>query len=410
MSFFSKLYAYKQSPARGAFEDFLTELLAQWLRLADESGYSARALVGLFKLPIDRVPACPITWTTQHIIPKGYGKASRRKPDLVASAPGFLLLVENKVSAGFTSHYDEESGDETPQLDLYQSYLRMRADRGFNEVGGLCLLTFATPPPVGWNGPVCFWSEVHHLLRSDLAERRIDPASAFGYLTREMIAFVEDYGMGSIDLREADILALPAMRRLETAFGQLNALAVREATGVLRIPQAGVVLTPCGAKVRERGDFRAPWFYGEVLTKDGAPFDATAFVAWAGVMTTCVDWIIPIDEDVPEITVGLAVWCDMPSFDGPDERVLDAFEAEVSRLCQGSWTWQRLGRTEDGPVMIFSARVPLTEAWNAAQAMSWDDWASSYFRTHLSALFIALNTQYEGAPFSLVLDQWVHHP
>ncbi len=41
MTFFSKLYAYKQSPVRSSLEDFLTELLArcEWLmKLATPGG------------------------------------------------------------------------------------------------------------------------------------------------------------------------------------------------------------------------------------------------------------------------------------------------------------------------------------------------------------------------------------
>lgn len=409
MTFLSKLYTYKQSAQRGAFEDFLTELLAEWLRLADRSGYSERALVMLFKLPAGQLPTGPITWSTQHVIPQGYGRSSRRKPDLAGSAPGFLFLVENKVSASFTSHFDESAGEETPQLDLYQSYLDQRIDRGIKEKGGLCLLTFATPPPLGWNGAICWWTELHHSIRADLSQGRIDPNSAFGYLTKQLIVFLEDHDMGSIDLRESDMVALPALRRLETAFGQMGALAVREASYALHASNSAGLI-PCGGTIADRGDFRSPWFFGEVLTKNGEPFNSSAFVAWAGVMTADVDWISPVNPNIPEVSVGLALWCELPTFDGPDARSLEAFQASVASICPGDWNWQRLGRTENGPVMVFSSRILFTEAWHDAHAASWDDWAAKFFRAQLSALLAVLDAPYEGKTFGEVLDGWIHHP
>ncbi|UUQ65172.1 hypothetical protein NLK61_00530 [Pseudomonas fuscovaginae UPB0736] len=408
MTFFSKLYAYKQSPVRSSLEDFLTELLAQWLRMADEAGYTRRALSVLFKLPDSDHPTGPISWMTQHAIPKGYGKASGRKPDLVASGDGFFFIVENKVAAGFTSHIDEESGYETLQLDLYQTYLDARASRGIVEKGGLCLLTFATPPPADWKGAVCFWSELHSLLRTDLAAGTILSSSAFGFFTMELLKFLEDHGMGSIDLHEGDMIAVPAMRRLETAFGQLKALAVRESTRLLSSPQSVNHLQPCGDRKSDRNSFGAPWFYGEVLTNEGKGFNESAFVAWAGVMVDSVDWIDPLDRDIPEFTVGLAVWCDEASFDGPSESIRNAFQAAVVQRCPGTWEWQRLERPTYGPVMIFSARVPFTDAWRQAQTVSWNDWSAEYFRTHLSALFAALHDSHEEQAFVETLSSWIH--
>lgn len=410
MTFFSKLYVYKQSPMRSTLEDFLTELLAQWLRMADEAGYTKRALSALFKLPESDHPSGPITWMTQHVIPKGYGKASGRKPDLVASGYKFFFIVENKVAAGFTSHIDEVSGAETLQLDLYQDYLDARSSRGADERGGLCLLTFATSPPADWKGAVCFWSEVHNLLRVDLAVGTIPSGSALGFFTIELLKFLEDHGLGSIDLHEGDMTAVPAMRRLETAFSQLKALAVRESTKLLSSIPPTLHLQPCGDRKSDRNSFGAPWFHGELLTNEGKGFNESAFVAWAGVMVDSVDWIEPLDRDVPEFTVGLAVWCDEVSFDGPDESVKDAFKTAVVQRCPGSWEWQRLGRPTYGPVMIFSARVRFTDAWQQAQAVSWNDWAAGYFRSHLSALLAALQDHHDGQVFEDILSSWIHQP
>lgn len=409
MAFFSRLYAYKQTATRGAFEDFLTELLAQWLRLVDDQGMSEHVLKVLFKLKPEQMPSGPIDWQTQHVIGKGFGKASRRRPDLIATGEGFFLIVENKTGARFGVHRDEGSGEETPQLDVYQGYLEARAARGIMERSALCLLTFATQPPVDWTGPVCFWSEVHHLLRKDVREGKVDGGSALGFVTKELIQFLEDNAMGSIELHASDLVAMPAIRRMKAAMEQLQALAIRESTKLHQGRSTGAqqVLLPCGQGKEARGDFRVPWFYGEILTQEGVSFSLTNMAAWCGLMTEACDWITPLDEDIPEVTVGLAIWCYAPSFDGPEEQVLDAFKNSVNERSSGAWEWQRVGRTEYGPVMIFSVRILLTDVWQEAHSISWDDWAASFFNGHLGGLLGALRDSYQGQLFQDILADWV---
>ncbi|TBW33666.1 hypothetical protein E0E54_16165 [Azotobacter chroococcum] len=50
MSFFDRLFAFRQREARSPFEDFLTELLAEWLRQVTLSGRLAEVLTGLLRL------------------------------------------------------------------------------------------------------------------------------------------------------------------------------------------------------------------------------------------------------------------------------------------------------------------------------------------------------------------------
>lgn len=211
--------------------------------------------------------------------------------------------------------------------------------------------------------------------------------------------------MGSIDLREDDIIAFPAVRRLDKAFEQLKALAVRETTRALVSANDGLCLSPCGDG-NSRGYCRPPWFYGELITPAGVKYNDVNFVAWAGVRTAEVDWIEPLDADVPELTVGLAVWCECPSFEGPDVTELDTFEEIVSAISPGPWEWQRIGRPGVGPVMIFSVRVPFTKVLTQVHCSGWDDWASSFYRVNLKALIEALKAPCGDKNYSQVFEGW----
>ena len=57
MSFFDRLFTFRQRETRAPLEDFLTELLAEWLREATAAGRINDVLKGLFQLPETRLPA-----------------------------------------------------------------------------------------------------------------------------------------------------------------------------------------------------------------------------------------------------------------------------------------------------------------------------------------------------------------
>lgn len=55
MSFFDRLFAFRQREDRAPFKDFLTELLAEWLRQVTAAGRIAEVLTDLFRLRPDQL-------------------------------------------------------------------------------------------------------------------------------------------------------------------------------------------------------------------------------------------------------------------------------------------------------------------------------------------------------------------
>lgn len=222
MSFFDRLFAFRQHEDRAPFEDFLTEVLAEWLRQATADGRIAEVLTTLFRLRPERLGPQDnlreLTWETQHIIGPGH-RAQGKRPDLVGRGPDFFLLVENKIAAGFTRHEDE-LGD-SHQLELYAEYRQERPESH----GGIVLLTHVTLPPPDWTHETLYWRDVERYLRRFTGPRSGGAPSALDYLTRQLTLLLGDNGMSGTRIALEDITAYPAYQRLTEGLGNLGKVA-----------------------------------------------------------------------------------------------------------------------------------------------------------------------------------------
>ena len=149
MGLLSALFRYTPSPGRTPLEDFLTECLCHLLRLLNDYGCSGEAASRL--LEIGGLEGASLDWQTQYRIPPSAGSAvSGKRPDLVAEGTlgtkDVFLIVENKVSAGFTETLDAETGELQSQLHIYGLFLKRQP----HEIKALRLLTHDTPPPPHW--------------------------------------------------------------------------------------------------------------------------------------------------------------------------------------------------------------------------------------------------------------------
>ncbi|NER61967.1 hypothetical protein G3435_22480 [Pseudomonas sp. MAFF212428] len=79
MSFFERLFAFRQNEFRTPLEDFLTELFAEWLRQVTLAGRISEVLTDLFKLAPAQLGELSklnsIIWETQHVIGPGDHRA-----------------------------------------------------------------------------------------------------------------------------------------------------------------------------------------------------------------------------------------------------------------------------------------------------------------------------------------------
>ena len=207
-SLYHRLFTYRERPERSPLEDFLTEALADILnRLPEEV---ARSFVGkLFSdhsVVSDQLArlwplGAEARWVTQK------GVSNGKIADLVlevARTP--VLVIENKVSAGFRSHTKGGDGSEPSrqnQLATYGQWVQQESPQDWG--GALVLLTHWTPPPPDfWTSPnfaarhraVMRWSDLSRWL-SRASETPAHATAGWAELTRDFLSFLREKNMDS---------------------------------------------------------------------------------------------------------------------------------------------------------------------------------------------------------------------
>ncbi|MFJ3681440.1 hypothetical protein [Pseudomonas sp. NPDC090208] len=398
MTFFSRLYRYKQSEFRNASEDYLTELLAEWLRLATSAGLLAEVLKGIFDYDPgtlgDAATLATVRWDTQHIIGPGYRDATGKRPDLVGQGKDFFLIIENKVSAGFTSYESAETGEEQNQLQLYQAYRNSRPEKH----GGVAFLTFTTDPPPGWTGPVSYWSRVFNVIRRCCKQR--DEQTALHYLGTKITQYMEDIGMAGTHFELSDIVVLPAYDRLSQGMTQLGSIAKRELSQGLATLMAASDQFPL--REAHLGQLVPPEFFGSALTVGGHKANESSLIVWAGVLArSCYD-LSPSSDGLPELIVGVGVWGHGVGFAGPDEQHMARLEQLIPTQSDGKWKWQVKNQAYSGvPLFTFSSRLTFIDMYGLTQGSDWDEAAGTFFKSRIRELLDALSssTAPEGEKF-----------
>lgn len=278
MSFFDRLFAFRQNESRAPLEDFLTELLAEWLRQATAAGRITEVLTGLFRLHPEQIGAPEnlreLTWETQHIIGPGH-RAEGKRPDLVGRGPGFFLIVENKIAAAFTRHQDE-LGD-SHQLELYAEYRQERPEPH----GGIVLLTHVTLPPPGWTHETLYWRDLERFLRHFAHPEMSGTPSVLDYLTRQLTLFLGENGMSGTRIALEDITAYPAYQRLTEGLNGLGSIAKNQLELAMQHVDLENLKAPRGGG---GGQFVTPSFFGWTLTNNNLSPGQAHLIAWSGVV------------------------------------------------------------------------------------------------------------------------------
>ncbi|MFF7709482.1 hypothetical protein [Pseudomonas sp. NPDC007930] len=388
MSFLGQLFRYRPRELRTPLEDFLTEALAQWLRECTAAGQLGQVLRTLFHTAEQQLPTAAalaqVRWGTQHVIYLPGSLAHNKRPDLVGHGPGFFMIIENKVAAGFTEHTGTDGVERVDQLRLYRQYLDTRPEPH----KAIVLVTHSTLPPEHWQDPVVSWRRISGFLQRSLA---LGPGNAAQFMARSLYDFLEEQQMSGVHLELADIVSQPAYLRLQQAMLGLGALGRKAlAQAVQALPgQAGAftVLLPTD----KPGAFAAPAFYGAILAeRTSGALHERPFFAWAGVLAQPVySCIYPLNPEVPEVSVGTALWVAGPQ---PSDAQAAALDALVSALggAEAGWAWAPVTGPKGELSLHLSNRLSLIDLRQRAGGGHWDDYIERFYQQHLKALLEAL--------------------
>ena len=237
---FDRIFKYRQSEYRSPTEDFITEILAEFIRYAP-SPIAMKIVRELF-VPIpwravfdQESRQGPMDVVTQKWLPGG------KYLDLVIGFGGKpFLAVESKINAAFQWHRKPANADSNSNAALvYQHQLItygdwLRDDRkacGRNFPGVITLLTHVSPPPDDFTSDnagiygavphVCYWRQVHARLKQCLSSPSCDDLPAWVFLAKQLCTFLENQNMASVDLDGRDVAALSLAME---ALGQLPAM------------------------------------------------------------------------------------------------------------------------------------------------------------------------------------------
>lgn len=369
--FLSRVYRYRQRSDRSPMEDFLTECLTELLNRLSEikGGVYARELLRLDRVLPKEVEFGPgFRWSSQTAI-SGVGR-----PDLVGrgtskDGEGIYVVVENKVSAGYTG-----SGDNA-QLERYRGHLDQRKEK----YKALVLITHWTPLSaqadvvVRWREiakQLCKWERANTLAEDLIAQA----------LSSWLVDFLKEENMSEIKLDLMDIASVASHRRLIDACRALEP-AIQDA-----VAQLVDSFSKVGLQIPQRnrqGGFRSgdfgTVFYGSLWAPEAKITDNTRVTAWAGIWTGYEIYdITPSVPGVPEISFGIALWGGEK--DTGDERV-DAMKkilSEVRTALGEENGWKVEGVLEgDYDCVILRKAKPLSGYYEPG--VDWNDVVTRFF-------------------------------
>lgn len=252
-SLYQRLFQYRERASRSPREDFLSEALVDLLnRLPQPEMLSfvteillARSASGAkaWTRYVASRPLLQLKWHTQKSIHVG-GRWLRADIVLQDEDNMVLLLVENKISAGFQHHSSASQHDEQGtvgvdhQLELYGRWLSNHCQSSGWQ-GALVLLTYQTPAPALFGSgaerfgaeiqSICRWSEVRWWLRKTAGHNpsanNMQAPAVWVALAAELAALLESWDMSTESMTQFDIstaeLFAQSNDRIEQSFEQI---------------------------------------------------------------------------------------------------------------------------------------------------------------------------------------------
>lgn len=367
--FLYRAYRYRQRPNRSPREDFLTESLAELLNALShiEHGRYAKGLLGIERM-VDF--GSGFRWSTQTAL-SGVGRPDLIGRGLSADGGGIYLIVENKVSAGYTG-----SG-ENDQLSRYGRYLEQREEPH----KALVLITHWTPPSekadvvVRWReiaGKLVTWKHQGSLAKHPIAET----------LSAWLVHFLKEENMSEIKLDLMDIASVASHRRLIDACEVLGEV-IRPVADSLKgfFEDVGLKVLSASGWREFRTNKYGPPFYGHIWSPGEGVAD-TCVVVWAGVWTgQDIYNISPALSDQPELSFGIGLWADEWQAEqqvGPMNGLLTDLLADLESSNTTGWKIDKALETTDAYATVF---IRKTRSFSACYepGLDWEDMAKRFF-------------------------------
>jgi hypothetical protein len=378
MGFFSRLLQYQARPERTPFEDFLTEVLAEWLRQVTAAGQLLEVLKEIFRQELPRdFPASrskSIEWTTQHTIGPGHPGIGKR-PDLVGQGEDFFLIIEDKIAAGIGQHEDESG--RSSQLETYARYRESRPEKQ----GGIVLLTHYTSPPDEWKYPVVGWQDIHQWCVGSLHKHH--SGTRLEYVTRLLIEFLEDQSMTGARIALNEIIAIPAYDALTAGCEKLGKIAGQVIKLMDAAPNRGSLKRPRGG---ESGKFSTPNYFGEIRTPDGKPAHNADTILWCGVLARPTYEIEPRTVGLPELSVGIAFWGKKANLSAGADAEIEQIAASLKDVTNLPWTHKISDKHPNYDYGFVRTDRSFIEVYQEASGGFWDKPVKDFLTTALQGI------------------------
>lgn len=268
--FLYRLFRYRTSEGRTPLEDFLSELIAEFINKAPNY-YANHFLLKCFIPDILHSEGQALLADRRVVMRTHVRLPTGRQLDLLAEVDGKpFVAIENKVWAAFQMHErpvlmlktaveddvvdkiikSDVSSDEKydNQLVSYGVWLANEVEKPAGWPGVIVLLTHATPAPADFIGTeptrygstthLTHWRNIHAQLREIVGENENDAATPFWIsIGQEICKFLEQNDMGSSDMNLDDVksisLAMSPMRKLQAAFAETGAELMHKHQNIL---------------------------------------------------------------------------------------------------------------------------------------------------------------------------------
>lgn len=373
MSHYSALFKYRPRPDRIPLEDFLTCALTDVLNrltqdaqhalvknlLLDENARSKWSELG------DR--RC-LTWSAHRSLPDPSDQPNAGYCDiLLKDQEGPLLIIENKIAAGFThSRHASASNDDTlegHQLVRYGKWLAAQCE-GRRWPGALVLLSHFTSPPDDFSsGPshratygvsfthTCRWSQIVSWLRQFREDSTSSESQLAKFLAEELAYFLEEMNMNAEALTQGDLKSAESFvcsGSVEKIVGSFETIRSRLQSDLKEL---------IGTE-RSLNSSRN-LFSIEGLILDWVDFKEEDLKGWRtewGLCWPCSEWTKQLQSDRTQIPNGVfwyvAVYC-------AESKKLCKAKALLESVDVGSWpkSWQRWGLQSQFDCGLFVARA-----------------------------------------------------
>ncbi|MFH1982971.1 MAG: hypothetical protein ABIL58_14110 [Pseudomonadota bacterium] len=247
MSLYQKLFKYALTENKSPLENFLTEALADLINrmsVYDAARFTGECLLShssdagaALKIASRLAAAAQVNAVSQYSISFD---GTVKYPDMAVFGDRLVMLIENKVGAGFTYDEVEDTNGQLAdhgQLEAYSSWLSRNHPNA-----ALVLLTHSTPPPPNFLTnhttygkqlrAVVYWPSVYKWLKRNLAGKSDEPI--IGQLTDEFLTFLEGKGMSDISNMELSAMDIFLSNRINQKIATVMARARQVAAGTIQ--------------------------------------------------------------------------------------------------------------------------------------------------------------------------------